>query len=257
MEKTIRYCSFCGAEFDEAVPTSTCAKCLQPIPGRKIFEYKSKLELFGWPLIHVVQGPDPVTRRPRVARGFIAIGDIAIGGVAIGGLAIGGMAMGGAAIGLLTFAGMSMGLLLAIGGCSIGAGLSLGGMAIGSIAAGGMAVGFFSLGGAAFGMHAFGGNFRDPIALEFFQSWKTQIQLLVTQVGPIVAIGVLVPLLSIPFLRRTTEDLGQDGLKSGKPNLKDPTSSKRSFVGLIICLILGGSFGVGLLWLVMLGILYF
>ena len=51
------------------------------------FEYRSKLELFGWPLVHVTRGYNPVTGKQRVSRGVIAIGEIAIGGLALGGFA--------------------------------------------------------------------------------------------------------------------------------------------------------------------------
>lgn len=62
------------------------------------FEYRSAAAIGSFPLIHVVSGVDPVTRRPKIARGVIAIGGIAVGGLAIGGAAIGfAYAVGGAA----------------------------------------------------------------------------------------------------------------------------------------------------------------
>ena len=79
-------------------------------------EYRSERQLFGWPLVHIANGIDPVTGRRRVAKGIIAIGDTAIGGLlAIGGTAIGPIAMGGAAFGLFTIGGLSVGLLGAWG----------------------------------------------------------------------------------------------------------------------------------------------
>jgi hypothetical protein len=74
-------------------------------------------------------GVDPVTMRPRVARGIIAIGNIAVGGVAIAGVALG----------IISLGGMSVGLALALGGAAVGLGLSAGGVAIGSVALGGLA----------------------------------------------------------------------------------------------------------------------
>ena len=76
------------------------------------YEYKSSTTIAGWPLIHVCSGIDPVTMRPRIAKGVVAIGNIAVGALAIGGVACG----------LLTVGGASIGLLLAIGGAALGTG---------------------------------------------------------------------------------------------------------------------------------------
>ena len=77
----------------------------------------------GWPLIHACAGIDPVTLRPRIARGVVAIGNIAVGIVAIGGVACG----------LFTLGGASIGCLLAIGGAALGLGVSVGGFAVGIV----------------------------------------------------------------------------------------------------------------------------
>ena len=134
-------------------------------------DYRSKTELFGWPLIHVATGIDPKTGRKRVAKGVIAIGDAAIGGIAIGGAAIGVFACGGAAVGLFSFAGAAVGLLVAIGGAAGGLGFSCGGAAIGTIALGGLAVGYFAYGGAAIAVHGLSGMGRDAAAVNFFEPW--------------------------------------------------------------------------------------
>jgi hypothetical protein len=106
------------------------------------YEYKSSTTIGGWPIVHVCAGIDPVTMRPKVAKGVVAIGNIAVGVVAVGGLACGPFAVGGVAIGLL----------LAVGGAAVGLGVSVGGFAAGSIAIGGVAVGFvYAIGGGAFG----------------------------------------------------------------------------------------------------------
>jgi len=106
------------------------------------YEYESAVKIGGWPLLHICAGVDPLTLRPRIARGIIAIGDVAVGVLAIGGFACG----------LITIGGMSLGMLLAIGGAAVGLGLSIGGFAVGSIAIGGVAVGFVhAVGGAVFG----------------------------------------------------------------------------------------------------------
>jgi hypothetical protein len=109
-------------------PRLVCRACLdrRSILG---FEYRSAASIGGWPLLHVCMGVDPVTMRPRVARGIIAIGNIAVGGVAIAGVALG----------IISLGGMSVGLALALGGAAVGLGLSAGGVAIGSVALGGLA----------------------------------------------------------------------------------------------------------------------
>src|SRR6478609_3283513 len=64
------------------------------------FEYRSRLKVFGLPLVHVVRGIDPSSGRRPTAVGIIAIGQVAVGVVAIGQVAIGGISLGQAAIGL-------------------------------------------------------------------------------------------------------------------------------------------------------------
>jgi predicted Ser/Thr protein kinase len=134
------------------------------------FEYRSPATLWGYPIVHIATGINPVTMKRRIAKGWIAIGDIAIGGFALGGMAYGVTAIGGCALGLLTLGGVSLGLLLAIGGMAIG-GLALGGAAVGIIAIGGGAVGVYALGGGVFGVFGLGGNIQDPHAVRFFGSW--------------------------------------------------------------------------------------
>ncbi len=96
------------------------------------FEYRSAAAIGNLPLVHVCTGVDPVTLRPRVAKGIVAIGNIAMGAIAFGGLSLG----------LVTFGGVSVGILAALGGVAAGAGMSVGGLAIGfSYAAGGLALG--------------------------------------------------------------------------------------------------------------------
>lgn len=142
-------------------PRLVCRTCVQ---GRVVlgFEYRSTATLAGLPLVHICAGIDPVTMRPRVAKGVIAIGNIAVGVVAIGGLACG----------LATVGGASLGLLFALGGAAVGVGLSIGGFAVGSIAIGGVAIGFsYAVGGAAFGRAIVDGQRCDQAALEFFRAW--------------------------------------------------------------------------------------
>ncbi|MGB3703630.1 MAG: hypothetical protein WA997_20395 [Anaerolineales bacterium] len=98
----------------------TSSNQLPLYPG---YEYRSDLEIFGWPLVHITRGYEPLTGRPRVSKGVIAIGEIAIGVLAVGGFAFGGLAVGGMGIGVI-----------ALGGLAIG-GVSVGGIALGALAA--------------------------------------------------------------------------------------------------------------------------
>jgi hypothetical protein len=130
------------------------------------YEYRSSTTIGGWPLIHVCAGIDPVTMRPRVAKGVVAMGNIAVGVVAIGGLACG----------LLTVGGASLGLLFAVGGAALGLGVSVGGFAVGSIAIGGAAVGFvYAIGGGAFGPAVIDGRQCDEAARDFARRWLNMV----------------------------------------------------------------------------------
>jgi hypothetical protein len=142
-------------------PRIICRTCIEQrtIVG---YEYRSSLAIGGWPLVHVAAGFDPVTMRPRVARGVIAIGNLAVGVVAIAGLSCGLVAVGG----------LSIGILLALGGVALGLGLSAGGLAVGSIAVGGMAVGLaHAIGGVAVAPSIIDGRQCHPDTAELVRRW--------------------------------------------------------------------------------------
>jgi hypothetical protein len=131
------------------------------------YEYKSKTELFGLPLVHVAHGMDPATGKVRIARGFVAIGGRARGVFAFGGEAIGVFAFGGAAIGVFALGGFGIGLCT-LSGLAIGLMLASGGLAVGGIAVGGLAVGYYALGGLGFGIHA-----NDAVAFQTLGGWSS------------------------------------------------------------------------------------
>jgi hypothetical protein len=141
-------------------------------------EYTSRGTFLGWPLVHVVNGIDPVTGRPKVARGWIAIGDaIAVGGVAVGGgLALGGLAFaGGLSLGILSLAGLAIGVV-ALGGGAAGVLFAAGGAAIsGGLAVGGAALGRFAIGGAAAGFHVQSGGRKDEDFGEELAGWVERL----------------------------------------------------------------------------------
>jgi predicted Ser/Thr protein kinase len=145
---------------------------LSPVALQRAFgtEFRSKITLFGIPLLHIAFGLDPKTGRKRVAKGIIAVGDVAIGALAFGGVAMGGVAVGGVSVGLVSLGGLSLGLMLAVGGLAVGA-LAFGGLALGGVALGGGAVGYYAAGGGGWGVHALLSDQQDPEAIAFFDPW--------------------------------------------------------------------------------------
>lgn len=107
-------------------------------------EYKSKLAIFGIPLLHINVG---FGRRDDGKNHYVAKGIIAIGNISIGLLSIGFMSVGLLSIGLLT-----LGLLCALGVVSISY-FAIGTLAIGYISMGALSIGYYSIGAFAVGYH--------------------------------------------------------------------------------------------------------
>jgi len=148
-------------------PRLVCRGCTQTraVLG---FEYRSSLTIGNLPVVHICAGVDPVTMRPRVAKGVIAIGNIAVGGIAVAGVAVG----------LVSVGGLAVGALLALGGGALGLGLSIGGLAVGSIAVGGGALGFIhAIGGGALGPSIIDGRRCDPETVDFVRRWLASLPL--------------------------------------------------------------------------------
>ena len=196
------------------------------------FEYRSKAEIFGWPLLHVVSGPDPQTGRKRIAKGVIAVGDIAIGGLAFGGVACGIFAFGGASVGLFAFGGAALGLLLAMGGAAIGTGLSIGGLAVGMIAMGGIAVGGFGYGGVAFAGRAISARTMDQDAVRLFLPWAPMAMKAFPLVVVALLVGVGVFMVGVTAYARQQAGLG------GKPIRREHTHSRHAIVASVTAFLL-------------------
>ncbi len=118
-----------------------------PACAKPDWEYRSRFELLGLPLIHIRLTSSSGSRRP--VKAWIAAGDFAFGVLfAFGGLAIAPVSVGGAAIGLMSFGGAAL-ALAAIGGFALG-GWVFGGFAMGWQAFGGCAVAWnAAMGGVA------------------------------------------------------------------------------------------------------------
>ena len=143
-------------------PRLVCRECIDRGAVMFGWEYKSTASIGSWPLVHVCMGIDPITMRPRAAKGVIALGNIAMGG----------LAMGGVAVGLVSLGGLSIGLLCSLGGAALGLGLSIGGVAIGLVAVGGLAIGFkYAVGGAAFAPSVIDGRHCDDAARDLWMRW--------------------------------------------------------------------------------------
>jgi predicted Ser/Thr protein kinase len=172
----------------------------QPLPVGSGYEYRSKRTLWGLPLLHVVQGVDPQTGRPRVARGIVAVGDYAYGVVAVGGGAVGVIAVGGGAVGVIAFGGVAFSLLLAIGGWAVAMGLAVGGFAVGGFALGGLAIGYYAIGGLALGVHVVWEEAHDPAVWDFLRAVRDyflELSLSREEVVLIIILAAaLIPLLS-------------------------------------------------------------
>lgn len=161
-------CRFCGEWLDGRERTRHPVVTGYPYAGFGWwgYEYRSKTEILGWPLVHIAQGFDPETGRPRVARGIIAVGNIAIGLFALGGMAMGGITIGGLSLGLAALGGVAIGGI-ALGGFAVAAGLAAGGLAVSAM---------YALGGLAIAPHAIGAAGADPEFLRLLERFIPSVE---------------------------------------------------------------------------------
>jgi hypothetical protein len=95
------------------------------ITQRTDFEFRSKEEINGWPLIHINIGTNPETGRPLVAKGVVAIGNIAFGVVSIGAAAFGVVTLAAFGLGVVSVASLAVGIV-ALGAVALGYEFALG-----------------------------------------------------------------------------------------------------------------------------------
>jgi hypothetical protein len=166
-------CPECGQGISEHAPT--CPRCGYPlkepqVPVQRVvvrggsnkrawgFEWRTKAQILGWPLIHVAIGRDPQTLRLRVARGVIAVGQFGVGVITVAQFGFG----------LLFGLGQCVGGYLAVGQLALGLHFGLGQFAIGMTAIGQFAFGRYVLAQIGVGSHVWSTAGRDPEAVRYF-----------------------------------------------------------------------------------------
>ncbi len=135
----------------------------RPKPSQSGFEWKTRIGLFGIPLVCVSYGRD-IDGKIRVAKGFFAAGPIALGGFAIGGFAAGIISIGLLGIGVLCIAVWALGLLLAVGQ-----------MACGLLAIGQVVVGLYGLGQYGWAKYLWSEARTDMEAVAMFYTIKMML----------------------------------------------------------------------------------
>ena len=141
---------------------------LSPEVSRKLsFEYRSKMTLFGWPLLHIATGVDPATGRKRKAKGIIAMGNAPRSVIAFGDVAVGVIACGIFGYGLVSVSVVAVGVV-SLGSVAVGILLAMGAAAVAPVAVGGAAFGYYANGALAWGKHAISPTVYDPLADKFF-----------------------------------------------------------------------------------------
>lgn len=169
LEKLLALSNFFEITLDQLVGRNSSS--LNDVPTQTIefhpkgrwgwhYEYKSKHELFGLPLVHINLRDKGFCR----AKGILAIGNIATGFVSLGAISAGLLSLGALTAGLLSTGAISIGLI------------ALGGIAIGRIAIGGVAIGIYAIGGCAIGARVAVGDYaRAPVTFESQQQFQQAI----------------------------------------------------------------------------------
>ena len=153
------HCPFCHARLPKVALTPQVARTPAAAGGGTGVDWKSRITIGGWPLVHVAFGRD-AQRKLRVAKGIIAIGQFAIGFITI--------AQFGVAF-LFGFGQFILGAT-AVAQFAIALAFGLGQFATGYVAIGQFAFGYYVLGLVAYGRHIWSTQFKHPEAVEFFRN---------------------------------------------------------------------------------------
>jgi len=129
-------------------------------PHWRGYQWRTKAEILGWPLVHVAWGRDKLTGRLLVAKGVIAVGQFAIGLITIAQFGIG----------FLFAFGQFTGGWLAIGQFAVGVYFGLGQFATGMTAIGQFALGEYVLAQIGYGKHVWSVGVKDPEAIDHFRN---------------------------------------------------------------------------------------
>jgi len=157
-------CPRCGCPLREPDPAPVAPAAATEAPARQRrgwgFEWRTRAEILGWPLVHVAVGRNPQTGRLRVAKGIIAVGQIGIGLITVAQLGVG----------ILFALGQLVGGYVAIGQGALGLRFGLGQFACGMTAIGQFAFGKYVLAQAGAGKFVWSTRLRDPEAVQHFQN---------------------------------------------------------------------------------------
>jgi hypothetical protein len=158
-------------EIEEAVRQLRAGEVRMPDhKGRSRYEYRSKTQFLGLPLVHIVIGRDPKTGRVGKAVGIVALGRMAFGVLPIGQLAVGLCPIGQLSIGLVfalgqaAFAGYDV-----LGQLAVSSHFALGQFAAAASAIGQLAVGRYVVAQIGWGRYVWSTKVKDPEALEHFR----------------------------------------------------------------------------------------
>ncbi len=164
-------CPECGARIsDKAIACPKCGNPMKPMADLTLvarrfgFEWKSKAEIFGWPLIHIAIGRNKETGRLMMAKGIIAIGQFGIGVITIAQFGIG----------VLFGLGQFVFGILAVGQFALGIYFGLGQFATGITAIGQFGFGRYVRSSIGYGKYVWSNRIKDPQAIEYFRSlWQS------------------------------------------------------------------------------------
>lgn len=161
------FCRVCKKEVSSEA--EICPHCGAPKPANHLYDgtginYRSNIELFGYPLIHIATGKDR-EGHIRVAKGVIAIGQFGIG--------------------LITFAQVGIGILFGFGQLIFGATaiaqvaitllFGIGQIATGYIAIGQIVVAYYGLAQTGIAQYIWTTKYKDVEAEIFFRSLYQQL----------------------------------------------------------------------------------